>query len=177
MFFKKPKWNVGVGGRSKPRIPKSLRNTIFSATILLWLLLVIGMAYIYIAGQKPTEDKIEAATPTTTTSNPIAKPVQPSPSARVGASIQSLTSPVSRGTNTSIYVRTNAGSTCKISVTYNNIASKDSGLVAKKADEYGSVSWTWTVEKTATPGKWPIKVTCAYNGRTAFVQGDLVVTI
>jgi hypothetical protein len=54
-------------------------------------------------------------------------------------------------------------------------ASTDSGLAQKNADEYGLLSWTWTVEPTVPLGKWPVKISCAYDGKGAFVQGDLVV--
>ncbi len=79
--------------------------------------------------------------------------------------------------NASIIIRTNAGSKCVIAVVYDKTASSDSGLGSKTADEYGIASWTWTVESSVPIGKWPVKVTCVYNGRSAVVQGNLQVAL
>jgi hypothetical protein len=86
-----------------------------------------------------------------------------------------LTSPEAPGDNVSMSVKTVPTSTCTIRVEYNKIPSTDSGLVAKTADEFGIVSWTWTVGEDVPLGTWPAKVTCVYNGRSAVVQGDLQV--
>jgi hypothetical protein len=91
------------------------------------------------------------------------------------AALQALTSPVKAGQNSSVNVKTNATSTCTINVSYNNVASKDSGLTPKVADAYGNVSWSWTVDPTAPVGSWPVKVTCVYRGRSAVVIGNLQV--
>jgi hypothetical protein len=74
-------------------------------------------------------------------------------------------------------VKTNATSECTIVVEYNEVPSTDSGLKPKKADDYGIVSWTWTVEETVPVGKWPVEVVCAYNDQTAMVRGNLVVEL
>ncbi len=72
-------------------------------------------------------------------------------------------------------VKTNAAAACNIKVVYDKTASTDSGLIAKVADEYGMVSWGWTVEPSVPLGKWPVKVTCANAKHSAVVQSDLVV--
>lgn len=96
-----------------------------------------------------------------------------SDTATIGAVVQSITSPVVPGSNASIMVRTNPEATCTVSVIYDKTASKDSGLVQKKADEYGLVEWTWTVEGSAPLGTWPIEVSCANKKNSAVVQNDL----
>ncbi|RWZ78317.1 MAG: hypothetical protein EOT05_00945 [Candidatus Microsaccharimonas sossegonensis] len=92
------------------------------------------------------------------------------------ASVQSLTSPVRPGDNASISVKGNPGSTCTIKVEYNKVSSTDSGLIAKKTDEFGVITWSWFVEATVPEGKWPVTINCEYNKKTAVVIANLVVT-
>lgn len=163
--------------RFKIRIPSRLRKILISAFILLIIFLLAGTAYTLFASssvkqtaQPSTEDKAVSSAPH------IYKPPKPGANAAEGVAIVSLISPVKAGANSSIAISTNIGSTCTISVIYDKVASKDSGLVSKHADDYGNADWTWTVDKSAPAGKWPVKVTCTYNKRTGVVIGDLVVT-
>jgi hypothetical protein len=158
------------------RIPKSVYVPIASIMILLVLFVGGGIVYTWYVGQHSNQNiSPPSETPAETQTVPIAKPIKPAPNANVGASVQMLTSPVAPGSNASINVKTTPTANCKILVEYNKVASKDSGLVPKTADEYGVISWTWTVESTVPVGKWPVKVTCEYNGKSAVVQGDLQV--
>ena len=70
-------------------------------------------------------------------------------------------------------VKTNAGSTCKIAVVYNNVPEVDSGLAPKKADDFGTVSWAWTVPKNTPLGSWPVTVTCQFYDKSAVVSQDV----
>ena len=138
------------------------------------LLVAAGAAYTFLMGHQASN------TPVHTTADvapvePAIKPSKPAPNAPESAAVESLTSPVAPGANASVAIKTNPGSKCTIAVVYNNVASTDSGLVAKIADDYGDVSWSWTVGPDVPLGTWPVKVTCAYNTRSAFVQGDLTV--
>jgi hypothetical protein len=107
---------------------------------------------------------------------PVIKHVAPAANAKVGASVQTITSPVAPGDNASITIKTTPTASCTITVVYNKIASKDSGLTQKVADDYGVVSWTWTVGGATPLGIWPATVTCVYGKNSAVVQGDLRVT-
>lgn len=143
---------------------------------MLLIFVIAGVVYVfYVDRQQPAPPKKSAAK---TDSEPsVFKPVAPAANAQEGVSIQSLLSPVAAGSNTSMSIRSNAGSTCSILVTYNGGAiSHDSGLAPQKTDVYGFVTWTWTVEKTVAPGTYPVKVTCVYNGRSGVVIGNLQVT-
>jgi hypothetical protein len=60
-------------------------------------------------------------------------------------------------------------------VEYNDVPSADSGLKPKTADDFGIVSWAWTVEATTPVGEWPVDVTCVFNDQSAMVRGKLVV--
>ncbi len=157
----------------KSRLFRFLRNVIISFVVLLILLIMAGVAYTWYMGQNDKDIPVTA--PIKTTTPTIAKPTMPGPNAKEGASVQTITSPVAPGENSSISVKTNPESVCKIKVEYNKVASTDSGLVAKTADEYGIVSWSWTVGPATPVGKWPVTVTCVWNNKSAVVVGDLVV--
>lgn len=155
---------------------RTVRNVAVSALVLLLLFVGAGVAYVLVAGgqdDSAKNDQVPTAPPPDTG---IPKPHKPAPNAPESAAIESLLSPVKAGENTSASVKTNAGSKCSISVTYNDVPSKDSGLTTKTADDYGNVTWSWTVDKTAPVGKWQVKVTCFYGKKSAVVIGDLQVT-
>jgi hypothetical protein len=153
---------------------ETIRNTAIAISIMLILLLGAGVAYVYYTGKNdaakqaaPAEEQVQQqARP---------EPLQPDPDGPVGASVVFITSPVKPGENTTLNVHTKPEATCKIVAAYNKVVSTDSGLTDKKADVHGSVNWTWTVDKTAALGKWPIKVTCEYNKKVGYVEGNLEV--
>lgn len=159
----------------KSRITKFIRNTLISVGVLLVLVLGGGVAYTWYMGEygETTSTAIavpvEAAPPTGIT------PTKPTADAPVSASVQMLTSPIIPGSNASITVKTTAESECTITVEYNKVPSTDSGLKSQVADDFGMVSWAWTVEESVPLGKWPVIVTCAYNDKSAVVKGELVV--
>ncbi len=150
------------------------RNVVVSVLVLLLLFVAAGVIYVLLADQHPSVAAV--ATPAPTPTDPVIKPHAPAANAKEGAAVQTITSPVAQGSNAAITVGTNATSTCSISVVYNNVPSKDSGLMNKTADAYGIVSWSWTVEPTVPVGSWPVTVSCTYHGRSAVVQSNLVVT-
>ena len=161
---------------NRTRVVKSIRNTIISIAVLLVLIVGAGIGYTWYMGQQPV-DTAAVAAPVEAAPKPavIAAP-KLAPNANVSASVQVLTSPVAPGANSSIMVKTNPGSACTIKVEYDEVASTDSGLTPKTADEFGLVNWTWTVEPTVPHGIWPVDVTCVSGEKSAVVRGDLNVT-
>lgn len=153
---------------------RTIRNVIVSALVLLLLFVGAGVAYVLIIGGSDSNAKDVQTSTTSDTGLP--KPHKPAPNAPESAGLESLFTPVKIGQNTSMIVKTLPDSTCSITFTYNNVASKDSGLAAKKADEYGTVSWSWTIDSSVPVGKWPAKVTCVYNKKSAIVIGNVEVT-
>lgn len=160
---------------NKLQIAKFMRSTLISIGVLLLIAVGVGVAYTWYMGQDSAENSSAIAVPVEAEPAPVLKRVQPAANAKVGASVQMLTSPVVPGSNASITVKTTPEAECTITVVYNKVASKDSGLGLKIADEYGMVSWAWTVEASVPLGKWPVTVTCTSNKKSAVVQGDLVV--
>ncbi|MDB5167065.1 MAG: exported protein of unknown function [Candidatus Saccharibacteria bacterium] len=158
---------------TKKRIIRSIRNTVISILALLILFVGTGLIYTWVMGRStPTTPAVA----TTSTTVPVVKHVEPGANVQESASVQSITSPIVPGDNASIIVKTNPGSWCTITVVYDKTPSKDSGLGGKTSDDFGSVTWTWTVESTVPLGKWPVTVTCLRNKLSAVVVGDLVVS-
>lgn len=173
----KHKWDnkKGCFVRRRRGTLERIRNIAISALVLLLFFVGAGIAYVLVSGGQngaKTEQIPTAPSPDTG----IIKPHQPAPNAPESAGLESVFTPVKIGQNTSMTVKTLPGSTCSITFTYNNVAGKDSGLVAKKADEYGSVSWSWTIGSSVPVGKWPAKVTCVHNKKSAVVVGNIEVT-
>jgi len=155
----------------KLRAKKFIKKTLVSIFVLLFLFIGTGVAYTWYMGRNV--DTSLLTEPVEYKPTPVIKRVEQSENVPESVAIQSLTSPVLPGSNASITIRTNQKSLCNISVIYNEIASKDSGLVDKPSDEYGMVSWSWTVESSVPIGKWPVKVTCTRDEKSAVVVGNL----
>jgi len=158
----------------KARIVKVIRNILISALVLVVLFVGAGLVYTWYMGQNTTP-VAEAVTENKSTAPVLIKPTKPGADTPESASVQSLVSPVLPGSNTTITVRTKQYSICRISVIYDKTTSTDSGLYNKTADEYGMVSWSWTVEDSVPLGKWPVSVTCTFDKKSAVVVGDLKV--
>jgi hypothetical protein len=156
---------------------RTIRNIVLSILVLVVICGVSGVVYVLITGRSPASNaKAAPLPPSPEPGAAIPKPRKPAANAAESAGIESLDTPVKIGQNTSMIVQTLPDSVCTISFIYNNIASKDSGLVQKSADDYGAVSWSWTISGDVPVGKWPAKVTCSYNKKSAVVIGDVEVT-
>ncbi len=140
--------------------------------ILAVVLVSAGVIYTWYNGKYGEQPKVVSVMKKPATSK---GPTKPSPVSKVNASVQTITSPIAPGENASITVRTNADAKCTIKVEYDKIAAKDSGLVPKTADEFGMVTWAWTVPVAAPIGKWPVTVTCANLKNSGMVIGYLMV--
>lgn len=151
---------------------KTLGKAALAVVVLLLLAASAGVGYVWYSGQQETVVTSEAPVPA---KRQVIKPTKTAENAPVGVAIQMLTSPVIPGSNAAMTVRTTAKASCQIKVEYNKVASTDSGLVTKPADEFGIVGWSWTVPSTAPLGKWPATVTCSINKKSAVVVGDLEV--
>jgi hypothetical protein len=158
---------------AKMRGSKQVRNIVICTVVLIILFLAAGVIYTLIMDQKPAKVTAPVAS---SASAAVPTHVAPALNAPESAAVQEFTSPVALGSNASINIGTLPKSNCTISVLYNNVASTDSGLTPKVADDYGAVSWSWTIGSAVPVGTWPVKVMCAYHGRTAVVQANIEVT-
>ncbi|MEO5499004.1 MAG: hypothetical protein ABIR46_00725 [Candidatus Saccharimonadales bacterium] len=154
---------------------KRARNIAIGAIVMLVILIGAGIGYTWYMGENAAQNPQAFAVAGEAVVRPAVEPSKPDPTAKVGASVQMLTSPVVPGSNASVMIRTNPGATCVITVEYDKVPSKDSGLTQKTADEFGMVEWAWTVEDTTPLGKWPVTMTCANQKNSAMTRGDLEV--
>jgi hypothetical protein len=157
----------------RKRVLKSIRNVTISIVALLVLVIGAGVAYTWWMGKH--SPAVSTVDDQAVTVKPSVKPVQPAENTPVGVSVQTITSPANPGMNASITIKTKPGATCTITVMYNAVASKDSGLRSKVADDFGVAMWTWTIEPTVEIGKWPVTVTCAKDKKSGVVISDLIV--
>lgn len=158
----------------KRNLKKVIRNVSISILALIVLAVVAGVLYTWIMGMVQPAAPVQDIKPIDSKPK-IIEHVMPSENTPVGVSIQSLTTPIAPGSNAMIIIKTRALATCTITAVYNKVPSVDSGLSKKTADEFGTVSWTWTVESSVPVGKWPVTVTCTYGKKSGVVIGDLVV--
>jgi hypothetical protein len=161
----------------KTRIVRWIRTVVIGAAVLLIVIVGGGVAYTWYMGEHSTPAPVAAAEPTDkVTVQAVPQRYQPAPNAKVGASVQSLSSPATPGEDVSMTVKTNPGATCTIKVMYDKQPSRDARLAEPvTADEYGVVRWEWTIESSVPLGKWPVDVTCAIDKQSAMVRGDLVI--
>lgn len=156
---------------------RTVRNILITALTMVVLCGIAGVGYVLLSGKSPAKSASSDQMPTAPAPDSgLPKPIKPAANAPEQAAIEELESPVAIGSNTSMTVKTNPDSTCTISVSYNGVEAKDSGLTPKPSDVYGNVTWAWTINKTTPAGTWPVKVTCVYNKRSAVVIGDLQIT-
>ncbi|HRJ05968.1 MAG TPA: hypothetical protein PK096_00150 [Candidatus Saccharibacteria bacterium] len=151
---------------------RTLRRTFTSVVVLLILAAGAGLAYTWYSGQHQTVALSEA--PVHKTRATFSAP-KISPNARLGVAVQTVTSPVQPGSNASITIRTNPAAVCTISVKQAEAKMEDSGLSKKTADEFGMLSWAWTVKPTDPVGKWPINITCKNKKYSAVVVSEVLV--
>lgn len=157
-------------------VPKPIAKILVGVFVLAILALGAGAAYTwYVNRNGPGYVESVSTEAGSVKPNELFKPTTPPPNAPVGASVQTISSPINPGNEASITVKTTPQADCTISAKYNEVASTDPGLIPKKADEYGMVSWDWFVEETVPLGKWPVQVNCGIGERTGMVIGDLVV--
>ena len=160
------------------RVLKRIRNITISTVVILLVLVGAGALYTWYMGKQQVPQQATVVSKPREI-NPIKAPTVP-PDAKVSISTQSVVSTVRPGENASITVRTNPNASCVITVTYGEVdeeekRSTDSGLVKKVSDEFGMVSWAWTVEDVRPVGTWPIEVTCANEKNSAYLKADLIV--
>jgi hypothetical protein len=98
------------------------------------------------------------------------------PNASVGVATQYISTPIAPGSNATMTIHTNADVNCSITVKYDKVAATDSGLMPKKADDYGFAQWTWTVPAT-TPetNNGSVDVWCSDPKSTGHVLEPLVI--
>ncbi len=149
------------------------RIVVTLVTLLVVGLTIVGAAAGYAWYSGRDAPIVADETPIPTPVLPKTTPQKVDDTVKVGISSQSFTDKVVIGKNALLIIKTNPLAACSIRVEYDKEASTDSGLVPKKADEYGVASWAWTVEESRPVGKWPVTVTCANAKNSGVLALDL----
>ncbi len=153
---------------------KAKKRIVAALSALLIIGLVVGggvIGYAWYSGKNAPV--VADETPLPTPVSPKTTPQKVDDTVKVGVSSQAFTDKVVVGKNASLIIKTNPLAACSIRVEYDKQASTDSGLVPKKADDYGVASWAWTVEESRPVGKWPVVVTCANAKNSGVLALDL----
>lgn len=161
--------------RGRRRAKRRRTATTIVVVVLVFLLLLAGLALLYVWYTGNETELPESAVKPSAPSQ-LTKPPEVADNVPVGVAVSALSSPIAAGSNASISIRTKQKAACNITVTYGTEKSHDTGLVPKTADEYGVVSWSWTVEASRAAGTYPIDITCAKDDKSGYRQADLVVT-
>jgi hypothetical protein len=147
--------------------------------VVLIIAIVAGLIYVWLMG-------LQAKPLTTTTAQTTTQPAFITPhkvpdNVEIGSSIQSLSSPISPGDNASLTVRTTESAVCKVKIIHLDDSQKelarvtDSGLGDKTADEFGMVTWTWTMPSNVAIAKWSADIYCTRGDKSTHSVGDIVV--
>lgn len=160
--------------RKKSSLPRTFAKLSIGIFVVMLLCVGVGIAYTWYIGQNDVSAVSDVAPVAAASTSPIIKPQKTAVDAKVGVSVQYFSTPLTPGSAASMQIKTNPEARCTITAVYNDVASKDSGLVTKTADEYGVVGWDWTVDSWAPLGKWPITVTCSNAKNSGMARGDLV---
>ncbi len=150
---------------------QSMRRGITVALVLLTISVIGGVTYTWYMGQQKTALISQAQS--NRGSRAIFRPPKVASDAKIGVAVQMSASQTKPGENASITVRTNPEADCSISVKYNNMLAKDSGLAPKAADEFGVATWAWTVASNTPTGKWPVEVLCKNKVHSAVVSSEI----
>lgn len=151
----------------------SARRSANAVLALVFLAVAGGVGYTWYNGQNQLASASEAA-PVYTPRVEV-KPSKIPSDAKVGVAQQTATTQLKPGENAAISIRTNPEAECSIVVRYNNVPAVDSGLIMKKADEFGVASWSWTVASSTPSGVWPAEITCKNKKHSAVLRVDLTI--
>ena len=133
---------------------------------LLLALVILLMFTVAACNSQDTQVKSTDAPTTATTDRQMA------------VKIISVTSPVNPGSTVTLFAQTKPGALCEVNAGYKLIAGEAKTLYPKQAETSGLVSWTWTVDSSATPGKYAATISAkALDGRTDTVTAQTLVEI
>lgn len=163
----------------KARAARRLRNTLIAVIVL--AMIAGGIAVVLLWLMKPQKPSVVDGE-----SKPVINPMQIArpkvgPDVSIGSTIQMISSPIAPGDNASVTLRTTERAICSIKVYHLGPlaeeldAVKDSGLTEKTADEFGMVTWTWTMPADAKLVTWKADIFCKRDSKTTRSVGEVAV--
>lgn len=144
----------------RPEAGHRLRSLL---ALIAGLVLVGGCTSAGSSGTDPVATRLGFA------SEPTAEPtaaetVEPTPKS-FAVKVTKLTRSVRPGGTASVTIATVKYAECSISVTYDSGPSEAAGLVTKKANGKGAVTWKWMVGRNTGSGEYPIDIFCTASTR------------
>lgn len=162
----------------KTRAIRRIRNLLIVCSILA---LVIGGIFVVVLWlMKPQAVKGPVETKTAQDAAPDLSSKKFAPDVPIGSAIQALTTPIAPGSNANVTIRTTEGAVCSIKVVHLDPYQKelarvnDSGLVDKTADDFGMVTWTWTMPANAAIATWKADMLCKRDSKSTHSVGEIV---
>ncbi len=158
------------------RASKTLSKAVISALILVILFSGAGLGYTYYVDKQNSVNALRSSANTADQQGVTIIPQKPSPNSPESVSLEVLSTQIARGQTDMVSIKTQANSTCTIAVTYfGGIFAHDPGLIAKTADDFGTVNWNWNIGPTAPLGQGTVKINCTFYKKTAMVEGNFQV--
>lgn len=164
---------------TRSRVVRRIRRALLIIMLITLLIVILALIYVWLFPPKP--DPALAPIPKGPQVPSDFSPTKFGEDVPIGSAIQSITTPISPGDNASIILRTTERSICSIAVVHIDDYGRklrqleDSGLVDKKADDYGVVSWTWTMPLDAALAEWKANMYCKRDSMSTESIGRIVV--
>ncbi len=165
----------------KSKALKEFRNIIIAFVVLALLLIGIGLIIAWLMQPKKAEQT--TSVPVANQKPAVAPPRKFGPNVPIGSAVQSISSPIAPGDNAYVTLRTTEGATCSIKVVNLDPHGKeidrinDSGLADKKVDDFGVVTWTWTMPPGAALATWKADIFCQRDEMSTRSVGDIEVKL
>lgn len=174
-----------VKNRASPRLSRKARLVRRLKTGVVSVAAVAGVIaaglYVLVWVQKPHALPQTTADASTQPKLPDLSAQKIGPNVPIGSAIQAISSPVTPGSNANVTLRTTEGAVCSLKVVQLDPYQKelarvsDSGLADKTADDYGMVTWTWTMPANAALTTWKADMFCKRGDKSTRSVGDIVV--
>ena len=149
-----------------------VRNLLLAFIILAIVAFGIGAAYVWYIGRND-DNRFDSMQLGEEVKAPTIQAAKVDENARVGVALQTISSPITPGSQASISARTNREAVCTLSVKYNDVEVKNVAFIEKTANEFGGVDWDWQVDSNAPIGKWPVTISCKKNKQWGVYTADL----
>lgn len=128
--------------------------------------------------QVSDDPKVAAADTADPVSQTTAAPTTTTTNQRTSVKIISVTSPVNIGSTVTLFAQSKPGATCEVKLGYKTGVGEARALYPKQVQPSGLVSWTWTVDSSATPGKYAVTLSAkALDGLTDTVTAQALIEL
>jgi hypothetical protein len=162
--------------KPKHAVTKTLRQALVSSLVLVLLVAVGGVAYTWYSGRNSgMEGNPAIAQPLVYQPRQTIQRAPIPDDAKVGVSLQVIADEVFAGDDLYMSIHTVPGSTCTLTVSYQDEKTPSYQLEPYLADEYGVATWNWQIDPASAKGYWRASSLCERNGNSGVVSGKFLV--